>query len=332
MIKVIVPTLLFVFSSLASGASGSLSFLGVNDKEIHASVFATEGSQPVIIAIGLGESESTYSELISDLAEMGLGPIYIMDHRYQGLSGPLVSQRAYVEKFNHYVKDFTKFANTEVHRDLKQRGLSEKPLLLGHSMGGQIAGQYLLDNQSKIRAAAFIAPMFGIKYPEALNPETNSWVRALLNTMAAMTPKGTPPLTPDEIPAFEGNTNTSSEERFWAKMNPLMENNSHLVNVSNRWVLESLIATQFFRKHFSSIHIPTLVVGAEMDELVNNQDLKNFACDAQNCDYMEISGSKHGIHIEDDIYRNQLLTLLRHFLTTPQKPQFLRSLHCSSLF
>jgi alpha-beta hydrolase superfamily lysophospholipase len=95
----------------------------------------------VVIVHGLKDHSTRYAELADRLAQHGYA-VYALDLRGHGSSG---GRRAYVESFEEYVDDLGTFVD-EVQK--REQG---KPLfLLGHSMGGTIALDYLLEKKPQV--------------------------------------------------------------------------------------------------------------------------------------------------------------------------------------
>ena len=98
----------------------------------------------------------------SDLAGKGWD-IWTLDWRGQGLSyRPLVGEKAvrgHIDAFTTYVGDAAAFIDTKIK-------LKEQPglhVLLAHSMGGQVALRYLLDNPKAFDRVILSSPLVGLR-------------------------------------------------------------------------------------------------------------------------------------------------------------------------
>lgn len=119
----------------------------------------------VLLFPGRTEYLEKYGPAAQDLADRGFGTL-VIDWRGQGLADRLIADRnrGHVGRFTDYQRDVAavmQFAAT-TH-------LPRPWFLLAHSMGGCI-GLRALYNGLPVRAAAFSAPMWGIRIMPALVP------------------------------------------------------------------------------------------------------------------------------------------------------------------
>ncbi len=114
----------------------------------------------VLIFPGRTEYIEKYGRVARDLANMGYGAVAV-DWRGQGLADRLTPDPmlGHVGKFADYQRDV---AAVLAHLD---RAEPDTPrFLLAHSMGGCIGLRALADGRITPRAAAFSAPMWGIRF------------------------------------------------------------------------------------------------------------------------------------------------------------------------
>ena len=88
----------------------------------------------MVIAHGLGEHSGRYGNIINELKGSNVS-VYALDHRGHGKSGGKIG---HVESFMDYVYDLKIFIDL-IKEDINDNRL----ILLGHSMGGVIAGRLL---------------------------------------------------------------------------------------------------------------------------------------------------------------------------------------------
>lgn len=108
----------------------------------------------VVILHGYCEHSQRYGHVVERFLEAGIS-CYLLDHRGHGKSdGP----RAAVKKFEEYNEDLDKFMT------LVRSWGGDKPLfLLGHSMGGLIATDYMLTRKPDIAGVLLSSPFLGLK-------------------------------------------------------------------------------------------------------------------------------------------------------------------------
>jgi acylglycerol lipase len=103
----------------------------------------------VILSHGYAEHSGRYQHFASHLADHGFA-VYALDHRGHGRSE---GERANVKVFNEYVSDLKKFTELvrEKHPNLKR-------FLLGHSMGGAIAAQLVIEQPNQLDGLLLSSP------------------------------------------------------------------------------------------------------------------------------------------------------------------------------
>lgn len=160
----------------------------------------------VMILTGRTEHAEKYAATARDLNAAGFA-VAAIDWRGQGLSERLTGdpRKGHVGDFADYQRDLASFGA------LVRAELPGPLFLLGHSMGGCIGLRGLINGFS-VRAAAFSAPMWGIKVPGDRNrlSERLAW----LGVRAGMAERYAPPpasgaVSPSESGPFDGNTLTS---------------------------------------------------------------------------------------------------------------------------
>lgn len=107
----------------------------------------------VVVSHGLAEHSGRYQHVIDHLAAAGYACI-ACDHRGHGQSsGP----RVFVERFRQYTDDLQAVV---AHGQLQAPG--KKVVMLGHSMGGLIAIQHLIDHAGVAELAVLTGPGVGV--------------------------------------------------------------------------------------------------------------------------------------------------------------------------
>lgn len=123
----------------------------------------------LVIAPGRSEPSYEYAETAIDFIERGFAPVYVIDHRGQGLSPRLLpdTDKSHVEGFDDYIDDFAAFV-AEVQADLNALDArADLPLFLtSNSMGGAIAIGYFqkVGADTPFAAAALVSAMIHVNY------------------------------------------------------------------------------------------------------------------------------------------------------------------------
>ena len=79
-----------------------LSFLGTNEKRVNFTKFSKKENGikgSIVISVGRAESSISYYETAKSFLDIGYSPIYVIDHRGQGLSERILDndQKSHVE-------------------------------------------------------------------------------------------------------------------------------------------------------------------------------------------------------------------------------------------
>ena len=132
----------------------------------------------LLLCHGLGEHAGRYGDVVEAVVPDGWA-VYGLDQRGHGLSG---GRRAHIERYADLLTDFDVFRRAvfDRHPDLPV-------VLLGHSMGGQIALAYALDHQDDLVGLVLSAPaLAGEVVPKPLVP----LLRALGRVAPRLRPAG----------------------------------------------------------------------------------------------------------------------------------------------
>lgn len=271
----------------------------------YARITHPESMGTIVISSGRVESYLKYKELMFDLYQQGYS-LFAIDHRGQGLSARTTANphQGHIDKFQRYVDDFAEFV-TKVVKPIA----SESYYLVGHSMGGAIGTLYLSQYPATFKAAAFSAPMYGIKLPLA---------RGFIRGLAALLDNAKQPnyiLGGKDYHAdpFEKNDLTHSKLRYddyreLYRQHPQLQ----LGSPTNHWLVESIDAAEQAVKAARNSQLPLLILQAEEDTIVDNR-AQNRAVNGQ-CRLIKIPYARHEIFMERDKARNLALNALCSFL------------------
>jgi acylglycerol lipase len=153
--------------------------VGAGDVELYWQAWLPPSPRGVLLLChGLGEHAGRYGNVVDAVVPDGWA-VYGLDQRGHGLSG---GRRAHIERYADLLTDFDVFRRTVVdrHPDLPV-------VLLGHSMGGQIALAYALDHQDDLAGLVLSAPaLAGDVVPKPMVP----LLRALGRVAPRLRPAG----------------------------------------------------------------------------------------------------------------------------------------------
>ncbi|GLP97805.1 alpha/beta fold hydrolase [Paraferrimonas sedimenticola] len=285
------------------------SFESFDGSKIAYARYLQEGAKAnIVISSGRIEAYIKYEETLLDLSERGFN-LFIHDHRGQGLSQRLTDNphMGHVDHFDNYVLDLELFFNRLV------RPANELPnLLLCHSMGSAIGLGYALKHPNDFCAIACSAPMLKIKLPapewllKPLAKALNLWDRRNLGQPGYVMGGGN--YDPE---AFEFNHITQCPRRY-ARFRDLYQQQpqAQLGSPSNHWLAKAISFTEKLRDRAIELSVPTLILGAELDTIVDNQAMKDFARDCHDCIYQEVPQAFHELLMEKDPQRQQSLDMI----------------------
>jgi lysophospholipase len=270
-------------------------------------------ARPIVVSPGKGESAFRYLETAKELLARGYGPIFVLEHRGQGFSQHLTNtpNTVHVGKFHDYVSDFLQFWEGPLAKELGARGISHKPLLFAHSMGGAVANLALLERPDLVERVAYVAPMFDIKFhPQFLNFAHDAIPHAIASTLCFSGCGGTV-----SLPSGPGKNAVLGPLSTYTRM---LEENAGIEaeHVSPQWLRESIDATHEVIARAGEQGSSSLIFAASNDKMVENATLYEYACRAHNCSLAELTGP-HSLHEqESSALRKLLFDKLDEFYTT----------------
>lgn len=135
----------------------------------------------LVIAPGRTESSVEFYETALDFIELGYSPVYVIDHRSQGLSPRLLENqhKGHIRKFRNYVSDF-KYAVEDILRDLDSLGRDssrDNLFFTSNSMGGAIGVGYFqhMGASNPFKKAALLGPMLRVNYLGFFPEKKKTW-------------------------------------------------------------------------------------------------------------------------------------------------------------
>ena len=286
-------------------------YQGEKETQLHWVSFTSPAHHKAIMIVnGRIESVYKYQELFYDLFCQGYD-IYSFDHRGQGLSERLTenSDIGHIEDFTDYVLDLHSMTQYLITPERYQ-----DCYLLGHSMGGAIATQYVETYSSLYSALTLSAPMHGIHIEPWLKPIAGT-VSYYLSRWASQ-PTYALGQKPYHAKPFLNNTLTTCEIRYqWFRELYNLKPKLQIGGPSNHWVSQSLKGAKCCIDQAASCVIPTLLLQGENDCIVDNNAHIAFQKKAANCQLITIKDAKHELLFESDTCRNQALSEILTFFS-----------------
>lgn len=249
----------------------------------------------VIVCPGRSEFIEKYFEVGRELQAMGFA-ILILDWPGQGLSDRLLPNalKGHIDNFETFMKAL-KNALEELSETLPKPHVS-----LAHSMGGAIALSAITEKLVTVDAAAFSAPMWGLK-DRFMGMKYLAWAMRTVGqgNNFAVQPK------PRET--FEENYVTHDKKR-WELQEKLIEASPDLElgPITWSWLSASLDVIDRFAKPkaLANVTCPILIATAGEEALVDNDSHHRISRHLTNVERMYIGEARHEILMETDEVRN----------------------------
>lgn len=259
----------------------------------------------MILVNGRAENMLKWSELAYDFYHQGYD-VLLFDHRGQGYSQRIIPQKGHLDEFHFYVDDMAKIIEkvTALFSYSTQH-------LLAHSMGALIATYYLANCDHHINKAVLSSPFYGILLK---HPIRDQLIIALMNILGQgeryVFGKG-----PYQQAHLEYNELTFCKTRMkW--MNRVNRKNPaiNLGGPTFRWVHLCLNAIKRLPKVIPKIEIPILILQAEKEKIVDNNNLEKLTALFPNARCEVVFNAKHEVLFEKDNVRRNVLKSVNHFL------------------
>ena len=293
------------FHRVLAGAAAEARWLmlpdGVRLRAVHWGREAPRGT--VLIFGGRTEYAEKYGRVAADLRGRGYATLTV-DWRGQGLSDRLRGDRSlgHVGRWSDYQRDV---AAMVAHG--RALGLPEPWFLLAHSMGGAIGLRSLLEGLP-VKAAAFLAPMWGLQMTAALRPV--AWSVSSMSRAFALSHL----LTPGQEPAtfvlgcdFADNLLTSDRETWdWMRAQVTAEPELGLGGPSLHWLNEAL---REMRRLMAEPAPPAPALGLVGTEevIVDPARIRQRLADWPGARLVTLPGARHEVLMERPVIRGRAL-------------------------
>ncbi len=313
------------------------SFVGTDAIRIAYAKFEVENEKGALVILhGLNETYNKYAELIYDLRDSGYS-IYIMEHRGHGHSGRILDgsdkerRKIYINDFDDYIKDAKIFVDTVVNATPH-----DKHLFFAHSVGGNVATQYIQQYPEDFDGAVLSSPLMQVMTTHPF-PVSEAFGYSVSKTLVSAGQGKAYSLDMQE-PAvlidskspdkFEHELLTKSWKR-WQVYNEIIEQQPELIaggpgatwGVTNQFAKESYEATFKARSatEAAKISIPVLMFRSGDDRIVGAKGfdlLQQNAVNAPSFDVVEFPDAYHESYMERDFIREVVIERTREFLAT----------------
>lgn len=249
-----------------------------------------------IVCPGRTEFIEKYFEVARELQARGFA-VLILDWPGQGRSERLLAdpRKGHIDRFETFMDAL------EDGLEAVAGGLPRPFVALAHSMGGAILLGALAARRVKVEAAAFSAPMWGLRQgPFGLRYIV--WVMRMLGRSGAYARPPGPPET------FEQNVVTRDPAR-WRLQRDLIEAapDLDLGPVTWGWLGAALRIVSVFAKRtrLEEIDIPVLVASASGEKLVDNAAHAAICARLPRSEHIVIEDALHEILMETDDKRSR---------------------------
>jgi lysophospholipase len=270
-------------------------------KRVRIAHWPAEGARGTVLLFpGRTEYIEKYGVTAAEFAKRGLAVITI-DWRGQGLADRMLPDRriGYVDVFSDYQKDVA-----ALMRAARVLQLPRPFFLLAHSMGGCIGLRAVMEGLS-VQAAAFTAPMWGIRIAPHLRPIATvlSHLMPKIGQGHRM-PMGTS-LNPYVADApFDDNMLTTDEEMYDMMRDQLIAHpDLSLGGPSYVWLREALAET----KHLSlraAPSLPCITFLGSNERIVHIGRIKERMENWKNGQLQMVQGAEHEILMETPALRD----------------------------
>ena len=270
-------------------------------KRVRIAHWPAEGARGTVLLFpGRTEYIEKYGVTAAEFAKRGLAVITI-DWRGQGLADRMLPDRriGYVDVFSDYQKDVA--ALMRAARGLQ---LPRPFFLLAHSMGGCIGLRAVMEGLS-VQAAAFTAPMWGIRIAPHLRPIATVLSHLMPKIgQGHRLPMGTS-LNPYVADApFDDNMLTTNEEMYDMMRDQLVAHpDLSLGGPSYVWLREALAET----KHLSlraAPSLPCITFLGSNERIVHIGRIKERMENWKNGQLQMVQGAEHEILMETPALRD----------------------------
>ncbi len=290
---------------------------GINIRYAHWRTTNPPCKGTVLLLHGRAEYIEKLYETVGDLRGNGFD-VLTFDWRGQGGSDRMLEdpRRGFVEHFNQYVTDLDTIVTEVALPDCRAPFY-----ILSHSTGSLVALLAAPMNANRIRRMVVTSPLLGLKSV----PIAQTWLKWLtgaLHVLGMGDRYMSGGATPDENRAFSNNKLTSDIKRFQRNAEFAGQfRNTTIGGPTASWLFAATRAMEVVNDpdFHSQINIPTLIVCAGNDQVVENQAAEHLGRSLRSGSCLTIPGARHELLQERDRVREQLLAAFYAFVPGSQE-------------
>lgn len=242
----------------------------------------------LVIVHGLGEHGGRYQNVVNHLVPKGY-VVYALDHRGHGRSP---GQRGHVDDWSQFREDLRAFV---VLVSVREAG--HPFFLMGHSMGGCIALNYVLHYPDRLTAVVASAPAVGKLNIPPIMVSASKLLAKLKPNLSVSTGLDSKAISRD----------TAVVEAY--KNDPLNHGKG-----TPGWSVAFMETAEWTMAHAADFEPPLLLLHGDADRLVNVEESKKFFAQVKQPDKKLIiyPGGYHESH--NDLHKEQMLADLESWL------------------
>lgn len=285
---------------------------GINLRYAHWKTTNPPCKGTVLLLHGRAEYIEKLYETVTDLREKGFD-VLTFDWRGQGGSDRMLEdrRRGFVEHFDQYITDLD-----TILTDIALPDCRAPYYILSHSTGSLVALLAAPMFANRIRRMVVTSPLLGFKsIPVAQS--TLKWIVGTLHVLGLGDRYMAGGATPDENRAFSGNRLTADLKRFQRNSEFAGQfRDTTIGGPTASWIFAAIRAMEIANDpdFYNRISIPTLIVCAGNDEVVDNQAAEFLGRRLRSGSCLTIPGAKHELLQERDRVREQLLAAFHAFI------------------
>lgn len=272
-----------------------------------------ERATTIILLQGRGSFIEKNIEFISKLTDLGFS-IFTFDWRGMGGSDRILDhpQKNHIVSFDTYTKDINEFIKTIV-----KPATTDKIVLLGSSLGGQLALCYMHDHPHSVEGAVLMAPMLDI----VTDPFPHWCVEPLVNFMcflgyAEKYAFGYGDHDPNKAD-FTKNKETDDQHRFWKTVETTKEWPQYITGGPTfGWVKAAIKSMNKTRdvNYLQKIAQPTLLMIAGKDGTVINTRNPETCSLMPKCIHKTYADALHNLMKAPDSIRRYIIQDIDEFI------------------